>query len=84
MNGTFEYVRADGVAAAVALVSSDPEAQYLAATLLLEHPPDRRVVVDEEEGVGHPSSLSRCSEKVRHIPPCIRVFSRMRCTTGLE
>jgi CO/xanthine dehydrogenase FAD-binding subunit len=30
MNGTFEYVRADDVAAAVALVSSDPEAQYLA------------------------------------------------------
>jgi CO/xanthine dehydrogenase FAD-binding subunit len=30
MNGTFEYVRADDVAAAVALVSGDPEAQYLA------------------------------------------------------
>ena len=30
MNGTFEYVRAEDVAAAVALVSSDPEAQYLA------------------------------------------------------
>src|SRR5438270_7142308 len=30
MNGTFEYVRVEDVAAAVALVSSDPEAQYLA------------------------------------------------------
>ena len=30
MNGTFEYVRADDVAAAVALVSGDSEAQYLA------------------------------------------------------
>jgi xanthine dehydrogenase YagS FAD-binding subunit len=30
MSGTFEYVRADDVAAAVALVSSDPQAQYLA------------------------------------------------------
>ena len=30
MNRTFEYVRADDVAAAVALVSADPEAQYLA------------------------------------------------------
>ena len=30
MNGTFEYVRAEDVAAAVALVSSDPGAQYLA------------------------------------------------------
>ena len=30
MNGTFEYVRAEDVAAAVALVSSDPAAQYLA------------------------------------------------------
>ena len=30
MTGTFEYIRADDVAAAVALVSSDPEAQYLA------------------------------------------------------
>ena len=30
MNGTFEYVRAEDVAAAVGLVSSDPEAQYLA------------------------------------------------------
>ena len=30
MNGTFDYVRADDVAAAVALVSGDSEAQYLA------------------------------------------------------
>ena len=30
MNGTFEYIRADDVAAAVALVSGDSEAQYLA------------------------------------------------------
>jgi len=30
MNGSFEYVRADDVAAAVALVSGDSEAQYLA------------------------------------------------------
>ena len=30
MIGTFEYVRADNVAAAVALVSADPDAQYLA------------------------------------------------------
>jgi xanthine dehydrogenase YagS FAD-binding subunit len=30
MIGTFEYVRADDVASAVALVSGDPEAQYLA------------------------------------------------------
>ena len=30
MNGSFEYVRADDVAAAVALVSGDAEAQYLA------------------------------------------------------
>jgi xanthine dehydrogenase YagS FAD-binding subunit len=30
MIGTFEYVRADDVAAAVALVSADPDAQYLA------------------------------------------------------
>ena len=30
MNGTFEYVRAEDVAAAVALVSGDSEAQYLA------------------------------------------------------
>jgi xanthine dehydrogenase YagS FAD-binding subunit len=30
MIGTFEYVRADDVAAAVALVSADPNAQYLA------------------------------------------------------
>ncbi|HZE02381.1 MAG TPA: FAD binding domain-containing protein, partial [Pseudonocardiaceae bacterium] len=28
--GPFEYVRADDVAAAVALVSADPRAQYLA------------------------------------------------------
>jgi xanthine dehydrogenase YagS FAD-binding subunit len=30
MIGTFEYVRADNVGAAVALVSADPDAQYLA------------------------------------------------------
>ena len=30
MSGTFEYVRAEDVAAAVALVSADPGAQYLA------------------------------------------------------
>src|SRR4051812_44756721 len=30
MNGTFEYVRAEDVAAAIALVSGDAEAQYLA------------------------------------------------------
>ena len=30
MSGTFEYVRAEEVAAAVALVSADPGTQYLA------------------------------------------------------
>src|SRR4051812_43009371 len=50
MNGTFEYVRADDVAAAVALVSGDSEAQYLAGGTT-------QIDLILKDGVLHPERL---------------------------
>src|SRR3954449_873274 len=50
MNGTFEYVRADDVAAAVALVSGDSQAQYLAGGTT-------QIDLILKDGVLHPERL---------------------------